>query len=145
MSFLWTIVGPSKAAARRAQAPVESVSQGGELAPTPRASLGSIAWLRSYELWPDRVSDIVVVGGGNFSIATAPQDVRDAALQCYEEGRCRGAEFASFLAGEVIPDAQRLVFVAIEEGDLRDYWYALVAPLRYVDGVFGGGLLSARR
>jgi hypothetical protein len=144
MSFLWTIVGPSKPVASRAQPPVDMTDGIREAPSVPRASFGSIMWLKSYELWPERVSDIVVVGGGSFSLFNAPDDVRDAALRCYTEGRCRGVEFSGFLSGAVIPESQRLVFVAIEEGDLKDYWYALVAPLRYVDGVFGGGLLKPK-
>lgn len=96
----------------------------------------ALGWLRLYAIPLNNVRRLVWMNRNDYQIDTANPAVRDEALAAYKEGRCRGHLFAAFVAGEPIPDGQRLVFVeTISAGKV--IWFALVAPVHYVQSQAG--------
>jgi len=86
-------------------------------------------WLKQFAIDPAHVSKLVVLEVEADRLSLVSSSARELSLRCYEEGRCRGGQFARFIAGEVIDGGERLVFAHVDE----DGWYAFFAPRQLVE------------
>lgn len=86
-------------------------------------------WLKQFAIDPSHVSKLVVLEVEANRLSSVSASAREMSLRCYEEGRCRGSQFASFIAGEAVDGGDRLVFAHVDE----DGWYAFFAPRKLVE------------